>query len=123
MFPSYHPCQTRLRRAAGSPAPCSLVFTPANPYPCSYPWPYPHAYPYGQVNYRGSSGYSKSFLHKGDKGWGIGPMQHDLSDAVAWAVEQGVADKDKVCIYGGSYGGYATLAGLTFTPELYAEAG
>jgi len=73
-----------------------------------------------QVNYRGSSGYSKSFLHKGDKGWGIGPMQHDLSDAVAWAVEQGVADKDKVCIYGGSYGGYATLAGLTFTPELYA---
>ena len=115
--------QPRLRRAAGSPAPCSLVFTPANPYPCSYPWPHPHAYPYPQVNYRGSSGYSKSFLHKGDKGWGIGPMQHDLSDAVAWAVEQGVADKDKVCIYGGSYGGYATLAGLTFTPELYAEAG
>jgi len=73
-----------------------------------------------QVNYRGSSGYSKSFLHKGDKQWGVGSMQHDLSDAVKWAVEQGIALEDKVCIYGGSYGGYACLAGLTFTPELYA---
>ena len=73
-----------------------------------------------QVNYRGSSGYGKSFLHKGDKEWGVGAMQHDLSDSVAWAIEQGIAEKDKVCIYGGSYGGYACLAGLTFTPELYA---
>ena len=73
-----------------------------------------------QVNYRGSSGYSKTFLHKGDKQWGVGSMQHDLSDAVEWAVEQGIAEKDKVCIYGGSYGGYACLAGLTFTPDLYA---
>ena len=73
-----------------------------------------------QVNYRGSSGYSKSFLHKGDKQWGVGDMQHDLSDAVKWAIEQNVAIPDKVCIYGGSYGGYACLAGLTFTPELYA---
>ena len=47
-------------------------------------------------------------------------MQHDLTDAVAWAVEQGIAIEDKVCVYGGSYGGYACLAGLTFTPELYA---
>jgi dipeptidyl aminopeptidase/acylaminoacyl peptidase len=73
-----------------------------------------------QVNYRGSSGYGKSFLHKGDKGWGIGPMQHDLTDAVAWAVKEGIALEDKVCIYGGSYGGYACLAGMTFTPDLYA---
>jgi len=73
-----------------------------------------------QVNYRGSSGYSKAFLHKGDKQWGIGTMQHDLSDAVKWAVDNGVALEDKVCIYGGSYGGYACLAGLTFTPEMYA---
>jgi len=72
-----------------------------------------------QVNFRGSSGYGKSFLHKGDKEWGVGAMQHDLTDAVAWAVEQGIADKDNVCIYGGSYGGYACLAGLTFTPDLY----
>ena len=73
-----------------------------------------------QVNYRGSQGYGKSFLHKGDKQWGVGDMQHDLSDAVAWAVEKGIALKDKVCIMGGSYGGYACLAGMTFTPELYA---
>jgi len=73
-----------------------------------------------QVNYRGSSGYSKTFSRKGDKQWGVGDMQHDLSDAVQWAIESGIALADKVCIYGGSYGGYACLAGLTFTPELYA---
>lgn len=73
-----------------------------------------------QVNYRGSTGYGKSFLHKGDKQWGIGDMQHDLTDSVKWAIDQGIADKDRVCIYGGSYGGYACLAGLTFTPDLYA---
>jgi dipeptidyl aminopeptidase/acylaminoacyl peptidase len=73
-----------------------------------------------QVNYRGSTGYGKTFLHKGDKQWGVGDMQHDLTDSVHWAIEQGIADKDKICIYGGSYGGYACLAGLTFTPDLYA---
>ena len=46
-------------------------------------------------------------------------MQHDLTSAVNWAIEQGIADPDNVCIYGGSYGGYACLAGLTFTPDLY----
>jgi len=73
-----------------------------------------------QVNYRGSSGYSKSFLHKGDKQWGVGDMQHDLSDAVAWAIDTGITNPDQVAIYGGSYGGYACLAGLAFTPDLYA---
>mmetsp|Transcript_21660 Transcript_21660/g.32809 ORF Transcript_21660/g.32809 Transcript_21660/m.32809 type:complete len:671 (+) Transcript_21660:663-2675(+) len=72
-----------------------------------------------QVNYRGSTGYGKSFLHKGDKQWGVGDMQHDLSDAVQWAIDQGIADADNICIYGGSYGGYACLAGLCFTPDLY----
>ena len=72
-----------------------------------------------QVNFRASTGYGKSFLHKGDAEWGVGAMQHDLTDAVQWAIEQGVADPDNVCIYGGSYGGYACLAGLTFTPDLY----
>lgn len=72
-----------------------------------------------QVNYRGSTGYGKTFLHKGDKQWGVGDMQHDLTDSVQWAIDQGIADKDKICIYGGSYGGYACLAGLTFTPDLY----
>jgi dipeptidyl aminopeptidase/acylaminoacyl peptidase len=47
-------------------------------------------------------------------------MQHDLTDSVKWAIEQGIAEEDKVCIYGGSYGGYACLAGLTFTPDLYS---
>ncbi|KAL3940173.1 MAG: hypothetical protein SGARI_001094 [Bacillariaceae sp.] len=72
-----------------------------------------------QVNYRGSTGYGKSFLHKGDGEWGVGAMQHDLTDAVEWSIKEGIADPDKVCIYGGSYGGYACLAGLTFTPDLY----
>jgi len=73
-----------------------------------------------QVNYRGSTGYGKSFLHKGDKQWGVGSMQDDLSDAVTWAIQEGIALKDKICIFGGSYGGYACLAGMTFTPELYS---
>ncbi|MDQ7007527.1 MAG: S9 family peptidase [Acidobacteriota bacterium] len=72
-----------------------------------------------QVNFRGSTGYGKSWLNAGNGEWGVGAMQHDLSDAVRWAVDQGYADPARVCIYGGSYGGYATLAGLTFTPELY----
>ena len=72
-----------------------------------------------QVNFRGSTGYGKSFLHKGDGQWGVGDMQHDLSDAVQWAIDEGIADPDKICIYGGSYGGYACLAGLAFTPDLY----
>ena len=72
-----------------------------------------------QVNYRGSTGYGKSFLHKGDKQWGVGDMQHDLTSAVKWAIDEGIADKDNICIYGGSYGGYACLAGLTFTPDIY----
>jgi dipeptidyl aminopeptidase/acylaminoacyl peptidase len=73
-----------------------------------------------QVNFRGSDGFGKKFLHAGDKQWGVGAMQHDLTDAVKWAIAKGIADPKKVCIYGGSYGGYATLAGLVFTPELYS---
>lgn len=73
-----------------------------------------------QVNYRGSTSYGKTFLHKGDGQWGVGDMQTDLTSAVEWAVREGVAEEDKVCIYGGSYGGYACLAGLAFTPDVYA---
>ena len=72
-----------------------------------------------QVNFRASTGFGKKFLHAGDKQWGAA-MQNDLSDAVQWAIGKGVADAKRVAIMGGSYGGYATLAGLTFTPELYA---
>ena len=71
-----------------------------------------------QVNYRGSGGYGMKFQAAGRRQWGL-KMQDDLTDAVNWAVQQGFAPRDKVAIYGGSYGGYAALAGLVFTPELY----
>jgi dipeptidyl aminopeptidase/acylaminoacyl peptidase len=71
-----------------------------------------------QVNFRGSTGYGKKFQNAGNKQWGKA-MQDDLTDAVAWAVKQGWVDPKKVAIMGGSYGGYATLAGLAFTPEVY----
>jgi len=73
-----------------------------------------------QVNFRGSVGFGKKFQTAGNLQIGVGSMQHDLTDAVRWAINQGYADPDRVGIYGGSYGGYATLAGLTFTPEIYA---
>ncbi|MFI5165764.1 MAG: S9 family peptidase [Thermoanaerobaculales bacterium] len=73
-----------------------------------------------QVNFRGSTGLGKGYVNAGNGGWGVGAMQHDLSDAVKWAIDKGIADPKRVAIYGGSYGGYATLAGLVFTPELYA---
>lgn len=73
-----------------------------------------------QVNFRGSTGFGKAFLNAGNGEWGVGAMQHDLTDAVRWAIAQGLADPERIGIFGGSYGGYAALAGLTFTPELYA---
>jgi len=72
-----------------------------------------------QPNFRASGGYGKKFLNAGDLQWGK-LMQDDITWGVKYLVEQGIADKDKVAIMGGSYGGYATLAGLAFTPELYA---
>jgi dipeptidyl aminopeptidase/acylaminoacyl peptidase len=72
-----------------------------------------------QMNFRGSTGYGREFWQAGFKQWGK-KMQDDVTDGVKYAVEQGVADPKRICIYGGSYGGYATLAGLAFTPELYA---
>jgi dipeptidyl aminopeptidase/acylaminoacyl peptidase len=74
-----------------------------------------------QVNFRGSTGYGKHFLNAGDREWG-GKMQDDLTDAVRWAVERGFADPGRVAIYGGSYGGYAALAGAAFTPDLFCCA-
>ncbi len=71
------------------------------------------------VNYRGSTGFGKNFINAADGEW-AGKMHDDLIDAVAWAVQEGIALPDKVAIMGGSYGGYATLVGLTFTPEVFA---
>ena len=72
-----------------------------------------------QPNFRGSTGYGKEFLNAGNKEWGTGYMQHDITDGVKYLIEEGIADPERIGIYGGSYGGFATLAGLAFTPELY----
>ncbi len=72
-----------------------------------------------QPNFRASGGYGKSFLNAGDLEWGR-LMQDDITYGVQYLIREGIADSDRIGIMGGSYGGYATLAGLAFTPELYA---
>jgi dipeptidyl aminopeptidase/acylaminoacyl peptidase len=74
-----------------------------------------------EVNYRGSTGFGKKFLHAGDREW-AGKMHDDLIDAVRWAINKGIADPKRVAIFGGSYGGYAALVGATFTPDVFACA-
>jgi dipeptidyl aminopeptidase/acylaminoacyl peptidase len=74
-----------------------------------------------QVNFRGSTGYGKAFLNAGDREWGAA-MHDDLLDTVGWAVDEGLADPERVAIFGGSYGGYAALVGATLTPETFACA-
>ncbi|MDA9102503.1 prolyl oligopeptidase family serine peptidase [Gammaproteobacteria bacterium] len=71
-----------------------------------------------QMDFRGSTGLGTNHYVLGNSQWGK-TMQDDISDGVYWAIENGYADKDRICIAGASYGGYATMAGLTFTPELY----
>ena len=71
-----------------------------------------------QVNYRGSRGYGRKVLNAGNRQWGKA-MQTDLLDAVNWAVKEGVAQKDRLAIMGGSYGGYATLAAAAFSPDVF----
>ncbi len=72
-----------------------------------------------QMNFRGSTGYGKKFWTAGFKQWGR-KMQDDITDGVKWLIKKGIADPKRIGIYGGSYGGYAVLAGLAFTPNLYA---
>lgn len=74
-----------------------------------------------QMNFRSSTGYGKEFVDAGNKQWGL-KIQDDITDGVQWAIDQGIADPEKIGIYGASFGGYATLAGITFTPDLYAAA-
>ncbi|NLJ48220.1 MAG: S9 family peptidase [Candidatus Atribacteria bacterium] len=74
-----------------------------------------------QMNFRGSTGYGRKFWEAGFKQWGK-KMQDDITDGVVWLINQGIADPKRIGIYGGSYGGYATLAGITLTPDLYAAA-
>jgi len=86
-----------------------------NPY---VQWLADRGYSVLQVNFRASTGYGRTFMNAGNRQWGKA-MQTDLLDAVDWAVKEGVADKGRVAIMGGSYGGYATLAAAAFTPEAF----
>ena len=74
-----------------------------------------------QMNFRGSTGFGRKFLEASFKQWGLA-MQDDITDGVDWLVKEGIADPKRIAIYGGSYGGYATLMGITKTPDLYAAA-
>ncbi len=85
----------------------------------SHQWLANRGYAVLNVNYRGSTGFGKNFINAANREWS-GKMHDDLIDAVNWAVDEGIAQRDKVAIMGGSYGGYATLVGLTFTPEVFA---
>jgi dipeptidyl aminopeptidase/acylaminoacyl peptidase len=85
----------------------------------THQWLASRGYAVLSVNFRGSTGFGKRFLNAADREW-AGKMHDDLVDAVQWAVEAKIADSHKVAIMGGSYGGYATLIGLTFTPDLFA---
>ncbi len=88
-------------------------------YNATHQWLANRGYAVLSVNFRGSTGFGKAFINKANLEW-AGTMHNDLIDAVQWAVDQGIAPPDKVAIMGGSYGGYATLVGLTFTPETFA---
>jgi dipeptidyl aminopeptidase/acylaminoacyl peptidase len=72
-----------------------------------------------QTNFRTSTGYGRKFWEAGFKQWGLA-IQDDITDGVKWLIDRGIADPERIGIYGGSFGGYATLAGVTFTPDLYA---
>jgi dipeptidyl aminopeptidase/acylaminoacyl peptidase len=85
----------------------------------SHQWLANRGYAVLSVNYRGSTGFGKNFVNAANGEWSR-KMHDDLIDAVNWAVEQRIAQRDKVCIMGGSYGGYATLVGLTYTPDVFA---
>lgn len=74
-----------------------------------------------QPNFRGSTGYGKAFWESSFKQWGLS-MQDDITDGVNWLIEKGIADEERIAIYGGSYGGYATLMGIVKNPDLYAAA-
>jgi dipeptidyl aminopeptidase/acylaminoacyl peptidase len=87
-------------------------------YDSEHQWLANRGYAVLSVNFRGSTGFGKAFLNAGDLEWGR-KMHDDLIDAVAWAVREGIADRERVAIMGGSYGGYAALVGAAFTPETF----
>jgi len=90
-------------------------------YNAVHQWLANRGYAVLSVNFRGSFGFGKAFLNAGNREWAA-KMHDDLVDAVQWAIDQGIADPERICISGASYGGYAALVGLTFTAELFACA-
>jgi dipeptidyl aminopeptidase/acylaminoacyl peptidase len=90
-------------------------------YDAEAQWLASRGYAVLQVNFRGSTGFGKAFMNAGNREWGA-KMHDDLLDAVAWAIKEGIANPERVCIYGGSYGGYAALAGAAFTPDVFCCA-
>lgn len=88
-------------------------------YDPEHQWLANRGYAVLSINYRGSVGFGKNFVNAGNMEWGR-KMHDDLIDGVNWAIKNNIVDSDKICIMGGSYGGYATLVGLTMTPEIFA---
>ncbi|WP_018972811.1 alpha/beta hydrolase family protein [Rudaea cellulosilytica] len=122
---SLHGYLTRPQRTAPGRLPL-VVYVHGGPYGIRDRWSYD---PYGQalasrgyavlqVNFRGSGGYGEEFQNAGAREWG-GKMQDDVADATRWAIAQGIADPQRVCIFGASYGGYAALEGVAKEPDLY----
>ncbi len=103
-----------------------IVHPHGGPFGINDPWGFnsevqilaSHGYAVLQVNYRGSSGYGREHQHAGYKQWGL-TMQDDLTDATRWAIAEGIADAKRICLFGASYGGYASLMGLAKEPDLY----
>ncbi|WP_455280336.1 S9 family peptidase [[Eubacterium] cellulosolvens] len=88
-------------------------------YDSQHQWLANRGYAVLSVNFRMSTGFGKEFINAGNLEWG-GKMHEDLIDAVQWAIDEGIADPDRIAIMGASYGGYATLVGMTFTPEIFS---
>lgn len=116
-----------LTRPAGATGPVPLILNPhGGPYGIRDDWAFVpevqflanRGYAVLQVNYRGSGGLGRRHHEAGRGEWG-GKMQDDLTDAVKWAIDQKIADPSRIAVYGASYGGYAALAALTYTPELF----
>src|SRR5207245_2635517 len=121
------PTTTRGWRATANAAPVPIVLVVhGGPWgrdgwglSSTHQWLANRGYAVLSVNFRGSTGFGKTFLNAANREWG-GRMHDDLIDAVDWAIARGVADPKRVAIYGASYGGYSALVGATFTPEKFA---